>query len=85
MRFAWLREQDGRPKPTREAIWSVAIFTLYNLVYWSPMISVIFGWVSHATAFIQFTIIIALRTAMNVVRVNMLPPRIGEIFTFRAP
>lgn len=85
MRFARL-SPDTAPNVNllRDALYTV-IFVAYNIIYWLPMIFVILGNIDLPTAFVSFSIIIAVRTALNFYRMNVLPMEQGKIFPLRAP
>ena len=85
MRFAWLREQSGRPEPDQPGTINRLIFIAYNVIWWVPIVLGFFKVLDYQTAFIAFLIITLFRAGANLFRNNVLAPEQAETFPLRAP
>jgi hypothetical protein len=88
MRFAWLREKDTtNPDPAQldRSPLHKLITTIYNLIWWVPLVLVLTKVIDYRTGSISFAAITLFRAAANLYRNNLLPPERGESFPLRSP
>ena len=83
MRFVWLQEQGEIEGTANPGALNQVLFTLYNVLYWVPLIPAILG--AHGVGFVSFALVIVVRAFCNFYRVNVLTPEQGAIFPFRSP
>jgi hypothetical protein len=85
MRFAWLRENSEDTEPAQAGLFSRAIFVIYNLVWWLPMVLGFTKVIEYRTGLIMLLVITIVRAIANVIRTNFLTLEQAEVFPFRAP
>ena len=84
MRFAWLRKKEGTEDPTLSGTARLA-YIGYNVIWWLPLVFVIFGVWSYRTGAIAFLVVTVVRALANVYRNNMLPLEAAQRFPLRSP
>jgi len=85
MRFAWLRKNSAIGAPVEQSATGRIIYIAYNVIYWAPIVLVIFKVVDYRTGFIMFFLILLIRAGANLYRNNFLTPEQGEYFVLRSP
>jgi hypothetical protein len=85
MRFAWLRENSGKPAPAQPGAINRLILVTYNLIWWVPIVLGFVKGIDYRTGFIAFLIITVFRAMANVIRNNVLTPEQAETFPLRSP
>jgi len=84
MRFAWLRNKEGRDNPattTGERLTLIA----YNAVWWVPVVLPILGMMSYQLGFVVFLAITVMRALINAYRMSMMPVSTAERLPLRQP
>ena len=84
LRFAWLRQKQGTKDPARSA-GARLVYISYNVVWWLPVVFVIFGVWTYRTGAIGFVVVTVLRALTNLYRNNVLPIDAAQRFPLRAP
>jgi ABC-type enterobactin transport system permease subunit len=85
MRFAWLRKNAADQKSVKQSAANQLTVTIYNLVWWVPIVLSIAKIIDYGAGFIAFTAITAIRLSANLYRNNTLTLKQAERFPFRAP
>jgi len=89
MRFAWLRENSSSDGSTQQGCAHplALIRTAYNIAFWVFLLPFLFSAIDYGTGFIAFTVIIAVRLALNLYVNNILKltPEQYLLFPFRIP
>lgn len=86
-RFAWDREKTVGGEPKRLGIDhpSTWILIIYNVVYWIPMLLPWTSLMTYRAGVVGVSVIIAIRTAANLYRNNVLTFERAEVFPLRIP
>ena len=84
MRFAWLRKKQRSEDPTMST-GERLIFIGYNVIWWLPVVLVIFDVWSYRTGAIGFVVVTVARALLNLYRNNLLPIEAAQRFPLRAP
>ena len=86
MRFAWIRKQAADSEPAKQGAASRLVFIAYNVVWWIPVVlPFVTERVSYRAGFIAFGLVTLVRAAVNLYRVNVLPPERADLFPLRSP
>lgn len=85
MRFAWLRKKTANGKAATPNIVERFTLTIYNLVWWLPIVLTVIKTIDYGTGFITFAAITAIRLSANLYRNNFLSLEQAERFPFRSP
>ena len=85
MRFAYLREKEGKDKKIKNGTVSLLVMIIYNVVWWIPIILSFTKVMDYKTGFIFFFVITVLRAISNLIRNNILKGEYAEKFPLRAP
>lgn len=84
MRFAWLRDREGRAEPASTPA-DRATLIAYNLVWWVPLVLPVVGLMSYRSGLIVFLVVTVFRAVVNAYRVNLLPVERAERLPLRSP
>ena len=84
MRFAWINKDSANDVPTGQNSINRAIYIAYNLIWWIPIVLVIFKIIDYQTAFIGLFVLTAIRAIVNLFRNNLLNPQQAENFPLRS-
>ncbi len=84
MRFAWLRKTKGLEDPPMSR-GARLTYISYNVIWWLPVVLVLFGVWSYRTGAIAFVVITVLRALLNLYRNNVLSIEAAQRFPLRAP
>ena len=84
MRYAWLREQQGRDEPDMTTA-ARLVYITYNVIWWLPVVFVVLGLWSYREGTIGFLVVTALRALLNLYRNNILSTDSAQSFPLRAP
>ena len=84
MRFAWLRKKQRTEEPTMTTA-ARLIYLGYNVIWWLPVVLVIFGVWSYREGAVGFVVVTVFRALANLYRNNMLPIEAAQRFPLRSP
>ena len=85
MRFAWLQKQSDHEISVEANVVNRLILTVYNLVWWLPIVLTLTGTIDPRTGMIAFAVITIIRAAANWYRNNVLPLEQAVNFPLRTP
>lgn len=85
MRFAWLKEKSADYQPLPQTLSNRVICTVYNLVWWLPLVLPIFKVMDYRAGILSFLVITLLRALANAYRNNILDPVQAHNYPFRSP
>ena len=84
MRFAWINKDSANDVPTEQSSFNRVIYIAYNLIWWIPIVLVVFKIIDYQTAFIALFVLTAIRAVVNLFRNNVLNPQQAENFPLRS-
>ena len=84
MRFAWINKDSANDVPTEQSPINRVIYIAYNLIWWIPIVLVVFKIIDYQTAFIALFVLTAIRAVVNLFRNNVLNPQQAENFLLRS-
>ena len=84
LRFAWLRIKQGIEDPAMSAA-ARLIFIGYNVIWWLPVVMVIFGVWSFRAGAVGFVVVTVIRALLNLYRNNAMPIGAAHRFPLRSP
>jgi hypothetical protein len=84
MRFAWLNKNLANEASVKQSLADRLVYIAYNLVWWIPIVLVIFKIIDYRTAFIALFVLTLIRAVVNLYRNNVLNPKQAERFPLRA-
>ena len=84
MRFAWINKDSANDDPTEQSPINRVIYIAYNLIWWIPIVLVVFKIIDYQTAFIALFVLTAIRAVVNLFRNNVLNPQKAENFPLRS-
>ena len=84
MRFAWINKDSANDVPTEQSSFNRVIYIAYNLIWWIPIVLVVFKIIDYRTAFIALLVLTAIRAIVNLFRNNVLNPKQAESFPLRS-
>ncbi len=84
MRFAWLNNNLANDASVKQNLADRLVYIAYNLVWWIPIVLVIFKIIDYRTAFIALFVLTLIRAVVNLYRNNVLNPKQAERFPLRA-
>jgi hypothetical protein len=84
MRFAWINKDSATDVPTEQSPINRVIYIAYNLIWWIPIVLVVFKIIDYQTAFIALFVLTAIRAVVNLFRNNVLNPQQAENFPLRS-
>jgi hypothetical protein len=84
MRFAWLNKNLANEASVKQSLADRLVYIAYNLVWWIPIVLVIFKIIDYQTAFIALFVLTLIRAVVNLYRNNVLNPKQAERFPLRA-
>lgn len=84
MRFAWLNNNLANDASVKQSLADRLVYIAYNLVWWIPIVLVIFKIIDYRTAFIALFVLTLIRAVVNLYRNNVLNPKQAERFPLRA-
>lgn len=85
MRFARLKEDTGTPTAVNEGLTNRLILTIYNLVWWLPIVLTLTKVIGFRAGSISFLAVTAVRAVANLIRNNVLKVEQAQVFPLRAP
>jgi hypothetical protein len=84
MRFAWINKDSANDVPIEQSSIKRVIYIAYNLIWWIPIVLVVFKIIDYRSAFIALFGLTIIRAIVNLYRNNVLNPVQAEYFPLRA-
>ena len=84
MRFAWINKDTAESIPAKEGSIRRAIYIVYNLIWWIPILLAVIKLIDYWSAFIMLFVLTVIRAVANLYRNNVLNPEQAERFPLRA-
>ena len=85
MRFAWLQKQTDDDISSNASALNRIILTIYNLVWWLPILLTLTETIDPRTGMVSFAVITLIRAVANWYRINVLPLDEAINFPLRTP
>ena len=87
MRFAWRKKETSNNVATMKGQASThkLVMTVYNVVWWVPVVLPVIRVIDYRTGFFAFLMIAIIRVAVNMIRNNVLSPEHADAFPLRSP
>ena len=84
MQCAWINKDSANDVPNEQSSFNRVIYIAYNLIWWLPIVLVVFKIIDYRTAFIALFGLTAIRAIVNLFRNNVLNPKQAESFPLRS-